>query len=71
MVFTTDLTKAELRVIELFLPETYLSRRPSRWSKHQILRDILSVCKWLQASRFTLIPFLFIDAQNKPYKKHQ
>ena len=53
MVYTTDLTKAELRVIELFLTETYLSRRPPRWSKHQILRNILPARKWLQEGRFT------------------
>jgi transposase len=50
MAYSTDLTTEEFKIIEPFLPKTYLSRRPPKWTKHQILNGIfyqlVNGCKW-------------------------
>jgi transposase len=55
MAYSTDLTTEEFKVIEPLLPTTYLSRRPPKWSKHQILNGIfyqlVNGCKWADLPR--------------------
>ncbi len=51
MAYSTDLTEAEFKVIEPFLPKTRFQTRPPKWSKHEILNGIfyqlINGCRWV------------------------
>ena len=67
MAYTTDLTKAEFKIIEPLLPKTFIQTRPPKWSKHEILNGIfyqlVNACRWVDLPKD--LPLLEILRQLK------